>query len=474
MKNKLNKSKKQSKNKSLDFFILFIFIISMIVPIIISTSQQYIVQYGDDISTISWARDHSIFDIFTSKLGTGYRPIMNLFYSLGYILWGSEAMYYYLFSGIMFSIGMVFLYFIGKELHSKIAGIIAVLLYLFLDASFILVSKINFIVTTGEIMFITSALYFAISYFKSNKTNYNFYAIILSILAFLTKEPSILIIPTVILTYLYFEKRLDTKYIILCIIPFIYVFVEMIFISPDVGGGGGNLFQRISNNLNFYYGTEVESQFKSPILLIFSIIIATYSISYHNLRKEIMLCLAWFIVGILPFLVTQQPVQPTYLAEANIGMVLLIGIVVSQSFKKIDYITGLIVIGIILQVTVIPIQITNMQNYNKMISDNQNTFLETMLEIKNIPETETIFYISNNDRTINGGFQITEGFFKQYLCLKNMCNANITTNYENAKYVILPSSSDIQIFQIMYPNEKLEIIKQIQHNNEYGFILKKV
>jgi len=475
-KRRLNKVK-QTKKNVFDCLIPVIFILSMIVPIIVSTSQQYIVQYGDDISVINWAKDHTtIIDAFKSDLGTGYRPIMNLFYIIGYTLWGSEAMYYYLFSGILFSFGMVFLYLIGKTLHSKFAGVVAVLLYLFLDASFILVSKINFIVTTGEIFFITSALYFSISYLKTNNNNHKFYAIILSILAFLTKEPSIIIIPTFILSYLYLNKKLNKKYVVLCLIPYIYVIIEMLFISSDIGTGGANILERIINNSRFYFETQINTQFKTPILLGISILVTSYYVSYGNLKDKIILCVIWFISGIIPFLITQQPVQPTYLAEANLGMVLLIGIVISEGFKIYDkiepIISILLLIGIIFQATLIPIQISNMQNYNNMISDNQNTFLETILEVKNIPEIETIFYFSDNVRQKYGGYQITEDFFKQYLNIKNI-NINITTNYNDARYIILPSSLDIQIFQKEYPNEKLQIIKQIQHNNDYGFILKK-
>ncbi len=471
----LNKSKKQIEKRSFDYFIIFIFIISMIMPIIVSTSQQYIVQYSDDVAVISWAKEHSIFDIFSSKIGTGYRPIMYLIYIINYTLWGSQAMYYYLFSGILFSGAMIFLYLLGKTLHSRLAGITSVALYLFLDASFILISKINFIVTIGEIFFITSALYFSIKYFKNTKDqNSKWMTIILSILAFLTKEPSLLIIPSFILTYLYFNNKIDKKYIILCLIPYFYIILEMIFISPDVGSGGANIFQRIIENGRFYIETEINSQFKTPILIGLVLLLSTYYFSYNNLKKEISVCVMWFVVGILPFLITQQPVQPTYLAEANLGMVLLMGIVISVASKKFNLITIILIAGIIMQILVIPTQISNTQNYTRMVGDNQNTFLEVVTELKNIPKDESIYYISEMTRAKHGGYQINEGFFEDYLCIRNMCDLRITTNYSEAKYIILPSSLDIQIFQKEYPNEKsLQVIKQIQHNNDYGFILKK-
>ena len=57
-----------------------------------------------------------------------------------------------------------------------------------------------------------------------------------------------------------------------------------------------------------------------------------------------------------------------------------------------------------------------------------------------------------------------------------MYHVNVSTNYNEVEYIILPSTSDIQIFQKEYPSEinKLTIIKQIQHGNDYGLILRKV
>ncbi len=475
---KINKNKKQIEKKSIDYLIPLIFILSIFVPIIIASSQQYITQYGDDIVMISWAKDHTIFDIFTSKEGTGYRPVMNLMYIVGYSLWGSNAFGYYIFSGILFASGMVFLYLLGKTLHSKLAGIISVLLYLSLDASFILVEKINFIVTTGEILFIISSLYYAIKYIDTKDKSSGKLAIILSTIAFLTKEPSILIVPTVILTYLYFKKQLNKNYIILCIIPYLYLVIEIVFISPDVAGNSTNIVQRMHTNFEFYINTEVNTQFKSSILLTISFLIATYYCSYKNLVYEISLCLVWIIAAVAPLLITQQPVQPTYLAEMNLGIVLLMGIVISQGFKKVNYITGLLIIGIIMQLMVLPIQITGMQNYNKMISNNQNTFYETILEVKNIPENEPIFYLNESTRQKYGGYQINEEFFGKYLYILNIKN-KVTTNYSEANYIILPSTQDIQIFQNEYPNKDITnkniiVIKQVQNENDYGLIIKKV
>lgn len=464
-----------TKNKSVDYLILLVFILSIIVPIIIASTQYYIIQYGDDIAWISWAQNHhsNILDILTTKLGAGYRPMMNMWYAIGYNLWGNEPFYYYLLNGVLFSGSMVFLYLLGKILHSRTAGLAAVLLYLFLDASFILAAKINFIATIGEIFFITSALYFSIRFFKNGDKMSMWFAIGLSALAFLSKEPSILIIPVVNLTYLWYSGLWKKNYVIMNLLPFIYLFLMMFYITPDVGtGNDANLFQRISTNFQFYFDTEITSQFKTPVLLSISIIIAGYYYAARKLRTEIILCIMWFIAGILPFLITQQIVQPTYLAEANLGMVLLIGIVISEGLKKNNLIMGLLVIGILFQLSMIPGQISNMQNYNNMISNNQKTFLETVESLKQLPSNETVFYFSNDVRQ-KYGMQLTEDFFKDYLCLRNLCNIKVVTSYADANYIILPSSLDIYTFQKEMPNEKPSVLKQIKNGEDYGYLLKK-
>ncbi|MDO8727385.1 MAG: glycosyltransferase family 39 protein [Candidatus Methanoperedens sp.] len=465
--NKINKDK-------LDYLILLVFFISIIVPVMIAPTQYYITQYGDDIAWISWAQNHhsNIIDIITNKVGTGYRPMISLFHALEYNLWGSNAFYYYLFNGLFISGSMVFLYLIGKILHSKFAGVVAVLLYLFLDGTFIAAEKIAFISTIGEIFFIVSAIYYSIKYINTKDKTSMWLSIILSILAFLTKEPSTLIIPSFILVYLYCKKELNIKYIALCLIPYLYDFVLIIFISPDVNAGGSNIYQVVMSNLNYYTDAEVNSQFKTPILLGISLFVATYYIYYKNLRTEIISCIAIIITAMLPFILTQRTVQPTYLMEANLGMVLLIGIVISEGFKKFNVITGLLIIGILFQVSMIPGQISNMQNYNNMISNNQKTFLETVESLKQLPSNETVFYFSNDIRQ-KYGMQLTEDFFKDYLCLRDLCNIKVVTSYADANYIILPSSLDVYTFQKEMPNEKPSVLKQIKNGDDYGYLLKK-
>lgn len=475
----------------LEYIILpFVFILSMIMPYIVATSQYYITQYGDDIAMLYWAQQHqsSLISIFTDEIGgTGYRPMMHLWFLLGYNLWGSEPFYYYLLNGIVFSTAMIFLYLLGKTLHSRIAGIIAVMLYLFLDGSFIMVAKLGFIAFSGEILFITSALYFSIQYFKNNTDKLSmWFAISLSTLAFLSKEMSLLIIPSTLMIYLLYNKILNKKRCLILLVPFIYLALIMFVISPDVSAEkGANLTERIISNLQFYVTNELEYQFKTSLLILTSIIIAGYYYVTKQFRTSIAICVAWFIVAVAPLLITQQPVQPTYMIEANLGMVLLIGLVIGEAVKKNNLISGVLIIAIIAQLIIVPMQITNIINYSKTVADNQRTFFETVDglqklnfepigDLQNLSTFNKVYYLSSDVRTKYGQQQLREDFFQQFICIRDMCSINVTTNYTDARYVILPSTLDVEVFKKEYPNEtQLIIINQVKYGNDYGFILKK-
>jgi len=216
------------KLKNIDIFIPIIIALSLINPLRAAISQYYILPYRDDIMWISWASKHynQISDILFTKLGTGLRPMMNFWYAFGFSLWGSNEKGYFILNGLLFAGSMVFLYLLIKQLHGRMAGIISVLLFLFLDATFILVWKLNYISSIGEIFFITSSLYFSIRFFEKKERICILLAIILAILAFLSKEESIIIIPTINIIYLFHKwesigKKTRTVALALNIFPII-------------------------------------------------------------------------------------------------------------------------------------------------------------------------------------------------------------------------------------------------------------
>ncbi|MFA4934363.1 MAG: hypothetical protein WC568_00875, partial [Candidatus Methanoperedens sp.] len=78
-----------------------------------------------------------------------------------------------------------------------------------------------------------------------------------------------------------------------------------------------------------------------------------------------------------------------------------------------------------------------------------------------------------NDVRQKYGMQLTEDVFKNYLCLRDLCNIKVVTSYADANYIILPSSLDIYTFQKEMPDEKPFVLKQIKNGDDYGYLLKK-
>jgi hypothetical protein len=239
-----------------------------------------------------------------------------------------------------------------------------------------------------------------------------------------------------------------------------------------VGVGNGNVTQRVIDNIIYYSHYETTEQFRTPALLYISFVVAFYYLIINKLEQQITICFIWYIAGLIPFFITQQIVQPTYLAEANLGIVLLIGLVVAKGLKENKFIRGIIIIGIMVQATYIPGQITNMQSFNEEVSDIEKVFFDTVNSLHEV-STDTVFYIPDEIRS-KYGLQIQEQTFQQYLCLRDLCNIKVTTNYLESNYIILPSKLDTDIFYKEYPNAPpKEVVKKIKIGKSVGYILKK-
>jgi len=143
LKNRSRYTKKQESGwlSRFDIFIPVVILLSMINPLRAMRSQYYILEYPDDIVWMHFAQEHfnNISGLLTDKIGTGFRPTNKC------------ALLYRLFSvglkrDILLSDERVALCgcdVIPVSHHTYAAQqdgrILAVMLYLFLDASFILV-----------------------------------------------------------------------------------------------------------------------------------------------------------------------------------------------------------------------------------------------------------------------------------------------------------------------------------------------
>jgi 4-amino-4-deoxy-L-arabinose transferase-like glycosyltransferase len=545
-------------SKKIDILIPVIFFISFINSLRAAVSQYYILEYPDDIVWVSWASKHfnEPLAILLDKQGTGLRPMINFLYAIGYSVWGSNATYYYLMNGVLFAGAMVFLYLLIKQLHSRAAGIIAVFLYLFLDASFILVWKMNYTTSIAEMFFITSSLYYSIHFFDNADKKSLVLAFVLGIFAFLSKEPSILIIPAVNIIYLLHKwKSIEAKTRIASLLvnvslPLLFLLLTFMVSSEVNAPRTSPLLELIKSRLVTYFELELsttQGQLKNPYLIFLA---CTGAIYFHKFNREefggvpmsiiknaisiliiavvfissqslysptgailivLLLALAfifgdinrrlgiaWFGVGLAPLLITSQQVQPTYLAEANLGMSLFIGVTVSEYlkyiftkensgekssqvssvFKTVNIV--IVVLILVLQISAIPPEISNTNNYQKVASESQTSFKEAVDYVKtSVPENGSVYYIPSEEREKVGGSQITPGVFYDVLCMQGRCDIEVknllpsATNMGKNGFIVLLSNLDAYIFNQEYSslNNNVYILKQIKNGDSVAYIL---
>jgi len=521
----------------------------MINPLRAAISQYYILEYPDDIMWVYYAQLHfsDISGLLTDKMGTGLRPVISILYYIGYALWGSNEMYYYLMNGVLFTGAMVFLYLLIRMLHGKGAGMIAVMLYLFLDSSFILVWKLNFTTSIAEMFFITSSLYYSIHFFEKKEKKSLVLAVILGILAFFSKEPSMVIIPAVNIIYLLhknMEARIRAVAIAVNLLPVILLYVITAYISPEVSVSAGTpVSERIKERLVYYVEQELSWQLKNPYIFFLGIAGTFYfrkfaKDSYGGVRMDIIknavtvslvaaaylairagtlyslsgaiivmllltlgfvfgnsiqrIGIAWFGVGFVPLLLTTQIVQPTYLAEPNLGMSLFLGVTLWEYLKYIysarpnnnisrisSYATtGVVLLVVLVQLSALPVQIGNTNNYHTMVSDTQASFREAVEYITaTVPQNSTLYYISNEDRQKVGGGQIDDQTFHWLLCFKGRCDIRVeylaNLGEKNDGNVALLSNLDVYIFTNEYKNlnTRVHILKSIKNGERVAYVL---
>jgi len=124
---------------------------------------------------------------------------------------------------------------------------------------------------------------------------------------------------------------------------------------------------------------------------IFIMLLLAIGFVFGNLIQRIGIM--WFGISFAPLLFTSQIVQPTYLAEPNLGMSILLGVTLAEFLKYIysgarpkntisnilNYANiAIVVLVIIVQLSEVPVEIGNTNNYHKMVSESQTSFREAV------------------------------------------------------------------------------------------------
>lgn len=118
---------------------------------------------------------------------------------------------------IFISISMVFLYRLISNLFNKITAFISVIIFSIdpLFVNFTRLVHVDGLLSVFTFLSILSIL----NYFKTKKEKYFLYCTIFSSLSFLTKSPSLLILPVIFMTFLIMKKKIWTyiKYLVITV-----------------------------------------------------------------------------------------------------------------------------------------------------------------------------------------------------------------------------------------------------------------
>lgn len=365
---------------------VIVFLLSILNSIHSAFIQSWIIDYSDDIMWVYWASSHSLSSLLHGFPGYGIRPMMNLWYIIEFNLFGMNTFWYYSLNGVLFGIAMVFLYKIILRYTNEYFGVFGVIIYLLLDHTFFITWKINYISTVGELFFMLPGIYFWIRYFEGFRNWNLIYAMVLSFMAFMSKEPAIFIIPCVIIVLIWlhaysFKYKSTLTKAVVCsniLYPAILLMVIRIFFS--------NPIKEASNPLIYltYLDDNLTHQFKSTLVLL---IVISGLFWYYNRNMAIPITI--FIAGLLPLGIISLNYQQTYLAELNIGLVILISMIGYCAHREFKVQPTLKSIAVILMICYVfgnlaYAEVPTAYNYKVKIGERQTGFNdELQLQLSN-------------------------------------------------------------------------------------------
>ena len=269
------------------FFIKFYLFFLFLVFFLKSLGNFFV---ADDFTWLKWAATTNLGDLprlFINSEGFFYRPLDKVVMFFLYTAFSfSPAGYHISVLLIHFLVGLGVYLLIQKLFNKKILSFIGAFVFLFLPALGENVFWISTISTNLSTLFIIYLLLFWINFRKNKSKKYYLLSFFLAVLAFLSYEISIVILPLIILFDLFITKvkmrddKVVLSYLPFAVITFLYPFVRQFSNSVSFGGDYAynisNLIQNYIGNLIGYLGLFV---FGQPFLPI-------YSNARNSLREE--------------------------------------------------------------------------------------------------------------------------------------------------------------------------------------------
>lgn len=330
----------------------------------------------DDTLLLYWGAHHNMYDSFNvriANLGGAYRPLINLFFSIGYRLFGLNPIGFQVTCTSIFLLDLYLLYYLSKIYFNKNSGIVILIIYCALFYNhFQMAFWFSDITFSMHVMFTLLSIIF---YLKSKEKIY--YIIVSYLFAFmgiLTKEPSIIIITSFVFADLliHFTKK-DYVKKAWVLLPYMSIVIWILLISPVMD----SRFKQSADATTFLYNLDYRYRYyfdfllsgtKKLIPLLLSISFAVcipksmwvkllvilisipcYYYTYYYIvflfavsclfviqEKKLLPFFFWmlFTSFTLPFM---SFITPTYLFEFSIGFSIFLGYIVNkQLIEKIN------------------------------------------------------------------------------------------------------------------------------------------
>ncbi|MFA6427797.1 MAG: hypothetical protein WCW16_05175 [Candidatus Magasanikbacteria bacterium] len=300
--------------------------------------------------------------------GGSYGPVWNVLFTIEYLLFHLNAVFYHLVSLILYTLTAFIIYlWLTKLSHSKIIGFISSVLFIILPGHIESVSWIAVQPHVFATFFAVLALYFYYEFIETKKKNLLFVSVCAYVLSVFTKETAIML-PFVVLLMECFFGRWDGilgtfKRLVIRLLPFglftlLFVWLRYRIVGYVFGyyaGQGESIglvaklktFVEIATShvISYPYRQSVSEWFFRHDMLFVLSILAILGIMIFVMHKEYRK-IAWFLLGAYvilsyPFLSLQlNPVNnegERYGYFVSIFFVMWVGVVLYGVFIRVTY-----------------------------------------------------------------------------------------------------------------------------------------
>ena len=496
------------------FLVIFLIFVSFLLPSLFPVYFRM-----DDALWLYMVSTNSLFDIllpFKGIIFGLYKPVINLIWFFNYRLWGINPYMYQLLLNLLFFGSLFFFYkFLKEVFDNNIATIFPFcFLAIFTDFLYILFWFSDYTFTT-ELFFMSLSLFLFFSGFKKNKFRI-FLGYICMILAFFSKDPSVIIIPVVLFTYFIFHPKkihpFKNKFheilfltiialTVICYLMFFFtgktrvdvsyniaMFVKRgLFYTRELTKGIRGIVTLIALMyliINKFSHKHILNFLGSIILLIGfkylnvqHIVIILFLIILFFVRKELRFAVAW-ILSIFSGLLTISFLNKTYLLELMFGLNIIICFFIYSIFQDFYllykekqkyslYFKTLSIISILI-VSLVAIKISHsyLQNLERLVSV-RATFKEGVNYIINsIPFSSTVYILEYEDLGFKGRRDIrlrTMPMQKKIEIQKTM------DRYYLQKFLKVLGRKDIKVKKISKIREKIKEPKYIFIYNDFEY-----